>query len=211
MAFTTRSPEIIRLTGICQESAESIRKLENAVADLKARLSELEEGDPYGLKSDDEEKPRTALGRRPKKSRGQMEVNRDQILSFVSPRWIEIEEILADATAANDVQKALFERYIASELISHPGLDILFNNAGSLFLFIKDGSRYRGDAVEVASAMAGVPDMAPRSSYDYFLAKKNRSKFDAQQLGAMKVRSKRISKGKRREPRLTEHNKEMHD
>jgi hypothetical protein len=69
-------------------------------------------------------------------------------------------------------------------------------------LFIKDGSRYKGDAIEVASAMAGVPEMEPRSSYDYFLAKKNRDKFGAQQFGGIKARDKRISEGKRRGARL---------
>jgi hypothetical protein len=41
--------------------------------------------------------------------------------------------------------------------------------------------------------MAGVPEMKPRSWYDYFLAKKNRNRFDAQQFGAMKDRETRRS------------------
>jgi hypothetical protein len=106
-----------------------------------------------------------------------MKSNRDQVLSFISPRWVKIEQILDAATSASSLQGALFERFIGAGPISHTGLDILFNNAGSLFLFIKDDSRYKGDAIEVASAMTGVPEMEPRISYDYFLAKKNRGKF----------------------------------
>ena len=51
------------------------------------------------------------------------------------------------------------------------------------------------------SAMAGVPEMETHSSYDYFLAKKNKDKFEAQQVGAMKERDARISAGKGGKPR----------
>jgi hypothetical protein len=198
MAFTARNSEIIRLTGICEKPTASVKTLQNEIVRLNVRLTDLEEGDPWGTKVEQEETAEAVSGRPPLKDRDQMELDREQILSFLSPRWIAIKRMLAVSTCLNDLQTVLFESYIAPKQISHRGLDILFNNADQLFLFISEGDRYKGDAIEIASAMAGVPEMEPRSSYDYFLAKRNRGKFKAQQVGAMKERDERISEGKKR-------------
>ena len=202
MASTARDSKITCLTGICKNLAARVEILENEIAQLKVRLSNFEEEDIGGAMVDEEEAKARVFGRPSLKDRGQMELDRDQILSFLSSRWIEISQLLATSTTANELQTGFFENYIDPKLISHRGLDILFNNAGSLFLFINDSNRYQGDAIEIASAMAGVPEMEPRSSYDYFLAKKNRNQFKAQQFGAMTARTTRVSRGKRRKPKV---------
>jgi hypothetical protein len=176
MAFIARNSEIIRLTGICEKLTANVDALQSEVAQLKARLTDLEEGDPWGTKVEEEQTPKPALGRPPLKDRDQMEFDYVQILSFINPRWDEIKQMLAVSKSANEIQKALFEPFIAKQMISHPGLDILFNNADVLFKFISDSDRYQGDAIEIAAAMAGVPEMKPRSSYDCFLAKENQIK-----------------------------------
>jgi hypothetical protein len=198
MAVTARNFEIIRLTGICEKLAARVEKLEDEVAQLKVRLTDLEEGDPWGTKVEEEETTKPALGRPPLKDRDQMESDYAQILSFLNPRWTTIKRMLSRVRLAKGLRKALSKRFFSRKEIPHRGLDILFNNADVLVKFISDRRRYKGDAIEIAAAMAGVPEMEPRSSYDYFLAKKNRDKFDAQQFGAIDTRVARISAGKRR-------------
>jgi hypothetical protein len=133
MASTARDSKITRLTGICKKLAARVETLENENAQLNIRLSNFEEEDIGGAMVDEEEAKARVFGRPPLKDRGQMELDRDQILSFLSTRWIEISQLLAGSTTANELQAGFFENYIAPKLISHRGLDILFNNASSLF------------------------------------------------------------------------------
>jgi hypothetical protein len=132
-----------------------------------------------------------------------MEHNRDRILGFLQLFWAEIVPMIAQAQSASQLRESLSGRfgYLRS---NYPGLDILLNHPIELWSFIKDSGRYNGHAIEIASAMAGVPEMKPRSSFDYFFAKANINEFKAQPVWAMAERTKRIAANKRRQPRRDE-------
>jgi hypothetical protein len=200
MAFTARDDDFLALTRFCEKLAAKVESCEQEVAQLKTRLSKIERGDPYGLEDDEEpESPPTKIGRPTLKDRGQMELDRDHILSFLQTDWLAIEQIIADSESTEDLQAALSARFLPAKR-GNPGFERLLNYSKQLRKFLTESRRYQGDPLEIACAMAGVPEMKPRSSFDSFFAKKNLGKFNAQHVGVMEERRKRIAVGKKRKP-----------
>ena len=203
MESEQQNPEIIRLTGICEELSARVLALENQNAQIIERLAKLEVGDENDAGLPEEtEPPVIALGNAGKLSRVELEHRRDCLLGFLEPRWSEVEAIIANAKSALALQAALFDKY--SGLIrSESGVKSLIENQDALWSFVRMSGRYGGQAIDIASAMAGVPELEPRTSHDYLLAKKHRGKSDAIPFGAMNERTKRISASKRRKPGST--------
>ena len=196
-----QNPEIIRLTGICEELSARVLALENQNAQLIERLSrlEVEDENDAGL-SENTEPPVIELGNTGKLGRAELEHRRDRLLAFLESRWSEVEAIIAEAKSALALQAALFDKY--SDLIrNEPGVKSMVENPDALWGFVKTSGRYGGQAIDIASAMAGVPKLEPRTSHDYLLAKKHRDKSNAIPFGAMNERAKRISASKRRKQR----------
>ncbi len=196
MAKRTQNDEIFRLTQICEGLAADVSQLQSRVAELEARVSELTEGDADGTYPDsDEEEAETPRGRPPLKPAPELEHRRDFILRFLQSHWEEVERFIKNANSAYALQGALLDRF-SSLKDQEPGLAILLKHPEELWSFIAKSGRYYGDAIALASAMAGVPDMEPRTSHDHLLAKKNANKFHAIHHGEMKARQRRISASK---------------
>src|ERR1700733_11305731 len=131
------------------------------------------------------------------RKREQMELYRDLILKAVQMYFNTLRTMMEKAKSAQELRTELLLAFLESSM-QNRGLMILLNHSESLWKFIHS-NRYNGDAIEIASAMAGAPlGLEPRTSLDYFLAKKNRGNFRAIQFGAYKDRQNRISSSKRR-------------
>jgi hypothetical protein len=133
------------------------------------------------------------------KKREHIELYRDLILTAVQMYFSTLRTLMEKAKSSQDLRTELLLTFPKPSM-QNRGLMILLNHSESLWKFIHS-NRYSGDAIEIASAMAGAPlGLEPRTSLDYFLAKKNRGDFRAIQFGANADRKKRISLSKRRDP-----------
>jgi hypothetical protein len=131
------------------------------------------------------------------RKREQMELSRDLILTAVQMYSSTLRTLMEKAKSAQELRTELLLSFLKPSM-QNRGLMILLNHSESLWKFIHS-NRYNGDAIEIASAIAGAPMlMEPRTSLDYFLAKKNKANFQAIQFGAEAERNNRISSSKRR-------------
>ncbi len=192
MKSEQQNQDISRLTGICEELSARLTELDQRVAHLTERVSELESGDPDGIVVEiDEEESKMPFGRPQLKHRAALGHQRDRVLGFLQLHMKEVAKMIEDATSADSLRAALLKRY-GKQRPRDAGVAILLEYPEELWSFITKSGRYHGDAVELASAMAGPPEMKPRAALDYFLSKENAGNLKAQQVGAMKERTDRI-------------------
>jgi hypothetical protein len=127
---------------------------------------------------------------------------RDSILGFIQLYRIEFNQLVEVCRSAGALKVGLSTTF-AQQSINDRGLRILLDHPKELWRFLKS-DRYNGDPIELASAMAGVLEgLKPRSSLDYFLAKKNLRNFRGVHFAAMLEREDRILRSKKRLRALT--------
>jgi hypothetical protein len=147
------------------------------LAEIESRLAVLEKGD-----ADEDESDVSALdglsmipalesGKRRRKSKlplKELTSRRNRIIQLLEPRCPEIIERLRDARneteAANAVQLAVADSPIKPGFLQYPQ-----QCAGQLWSFIKSG-RFHGNLRNLANAMAGVPEMSWKRSFDVCIA-----------------------------------------
>jgi len=132
--------------------------LENRLQRLEARLSVI---DPTFLMKSREQGLRRR-GRTPRLSRMELFGIRERLVHYCSFNWPELVWILNYAQDASDAAR-LIQRHL------EPGIwnehEHLYQNADQLWSFVKS-KRYHGDPRQVADAMAGVPKLSWRTSWN---------------------------------------------
>jgi hypothetical protein len=122
---------------------------------------------------------------------------RDCVLGFLHLHRIEFNKLAGVCRSAQALNIGLSIRF-AQQSNNDRGLRILLDHPKELWRFLKS-DRYNGDPIELASAMAGVLEgLSPRSSLDYFLARKNLGRFRGIHFAAMQEREARILASKKR-------------
>lgn len=155
MKSEQQNQDISRLTGICEELSARLTELDQRVAHLTERVSELESGDPDGIVVEiDEEESKMPFGRPQLKHRAALGHQRDRVLGFLQLHMKEVAKMIEDATSADSLRAALLKRY-GKQRPRDAGVAILLEYPEELWSFITKSGRYHGDAVELASAMAG--------------------------------------------------------
>jgi hypothetical protein len=126
--------------------------------------------------------------------------NRDRLLGFIQLHKFQFNELAENCDSAADLRISLFTVF-AAQSVHNRAFRILLHYPNELWSFLKS-ERYNGDPIELASAMACLPDgLSPRTSLDYFLARKNINNFRAANFAAIQEREFRILTSKKRQGR----------
>jgi hypothetical protein len=166
---STQKSDIALLTGKIAQLEKRMREIENQLSDLKSY--ELEASDrKYGIFADfgndpiSAEAPPKKLGRRPRIAPEEMAQRRDYLVEFIEIRWPDL--------VTGITRRATREKLLATINRACPGAEStdgyiqLTKHIAALQEFLRSG-RYKGEPRQIAYALAGLPEMAWRSSFDY--------------------------------------------
>ena len=131
------------------------------------------------------------------KLRSQRVENRDRLLGFLQLHRLKFNELVERTESPSDLRAALFTEF-SEQSVNDRAFRILLHHPNELWNFLKS-DRYNGDPIALASAMASAPEgKSPRTSLDYFLAKRNQENFKGVHFGAVQEREDRILASKMR-------------
>jgi hypothetical protein len=129
--------------------------------------------------------------------RSRQSENRDRVLGFVLLHRAKLDELVKRSRSATMLKKNLVSNF-PEQSVHDFGLRIFLQHPKELWRYL-NSDRYNGDPIELASAMAGVPEgMSARRSLDYFLAKRNLRNHRGVHFAAMHEREDRILSSKAR-------------
>ncbi len=90
---------------------------------------------------------------------------RDNLYEYCSFHWPELTLVIAKAKSAEDLKAYLEFGFTSTDTRYAEAAMRLITNASALFAFKRSG-RYHGDPIQVANALAGIPELKWRTSWN---------------------------------------------
>jgi len=166
---SAQESENIRLTEKIAQLEKRIEELENQVRDLNSYVFGTSQ-ERYGIFAGFESEPIKAepppkrRGRPPEIAREEMARRRDYLVEFIEVRWPDlVGEMTREATLEGLL--ATIKR-VCPGAESTEGYIKMTEHIGDLWEFLTSG-RYQGEPRQIAYALAGRPEIAWRTSFDY--------------------------------------------
>jgi hypothetical protein len=132
----------------------------DGTTDLSAEENRYREGEPKIVVRSPTSVKR---GRRPRMTSEEFQKRRDGLLQFLEIRWNDLSEVMREPRSLTHLVQAIDSASPGAQAMWE--YQQLTEQIGPLWEFLESG-RYKGKPLQIANAIAGVPEMTWRSSLD---------------------------------------------